>query len=331
MKILIFEYINGGGLANTELPPGLAHEGWLMLKTLLADLIASGEHELSVLLDQRCLDMDLSAGVTRIVVTPEDDVLTVFANAVQDCDAVLPIAPETEEILWTLCRTVEKSGKQLLASSSDAVEQTADKLTTFKILSEHGIPTIPSYRLDKYPHFYSIGDGAVIKARDGAGCENCFVCLTEEDFERLLISVHHPKHYVIQPFISGIALSVSALFKEGTGQLICINHQYINIHDNQRLKLVACDVNYQLETAPFQAIVDQLATVFPGLWGYIGIDLIKRDDQLLIVEINPRLTSSYVGIRDALGINVAAQMLKLIDGEVDLHPSKNQTIAIELD
>jgi predicted ATP-grasp superfamily ATP-dependent carboligase len=329
MKILIFEYVNGGGYADTELPLALAHEGFLMLKAVLNDFIASGDHELVVLLDERCIDLDLPKSITRISVGMHDNVLTVFTHAIQTCDAVLPVAPETEEILWTLCSAVEKAGKHLLSSSASAVAKTADKMKTFNILSHHHIPTVPSHLLDQYPHFYA-EEGTVIKARDGAGCENCFVCNNEDDFERLLVSLHNPHNYVVQPFISGIALSISALFREGNGTVLCVNHQFISTHENQRLRLDGCEVNYQLEKAPFQMIVDQVAHAFPGLWGYVGIDLIKRDEQLLIVEINPRLTSSYVGIRDALGINVATQLLHLLDADVTLMPTKNHIVHIDL-
>jgi tyramine---L-glutamate ligase len=327
MKILIFEYINGGGFADTELPPSLAREGLLMLTAVLNDLIANGEHELSVLLDQRCVHA-APQGVNVITVKPEDDVLTVFTQALRQCDAVLPIAPETKQILWTLCATVEAAGKRLLSSSASAVAKTADKMETFAILSAHHITTVPSHRLDKYPHFHE--QGTVIKARDGAGCENCFVCYNEDDFERLLVSLHHPEHYLIQPFIKGIALSLSVLFKQGMGTVLSVNRQFISIHENQRLKLTGCEVNCHVEKTAFQTIVNQIAQAFPDLWGYVGIDLIKHDEQLLVVEINPRLTSSYTGIGAALGINVMELVLQLLEGDAKPIPTKNQTIRIQL-
>lgn len=329
MRILIFEYINGGGFAKTDMPLSLASEGLLMLKALLRDFMVSGEHELWVLLDQRCTDIDLPQGIHIIPVSEKDDLLNVFSEAIQHCDAVLPIAPETEQTLWALCSAVEMAGKYLLSSSSSAVEKTADKMETFNILSTHNIATVTSHLLDQNPHFYH-QEGTVIKARDGAGCENCFVSNSEVDFERLLVSLYNPQQYVIQPYISGIALSISALFKEGKGQIICINRQSIKIHDDQRLKLVGCDVNYQVEDlAPFQLIVDQVARAIPDLWGYAGIDLIKRDGQLMIVEINPRITSSYVGIHDALGINIAELLIQLLDTDVDIMPTKNQAIQLD--
>lgn len=330
MKILVFEYVNGGGFIGEDLPPSWVHEGWLMLDSVISEL-SSTPHDIVLLLDERC-DTEFSVDVDKIIVTANDDVLTVFSQAVEQCDAVLPIAPETEDILWILCSTVERLGKILLASSSEAVEQTSDKMKTFLALSERGIDTVPSHLLNQYPHFYA-EEGTVIKARDGAGCENCFVCQTEEDFERLLSSVHHPKNYLVQPYISGMALSISALFKEGQAYLLSINRQYIEIHENQRLKLGHCDVNYPVEipNSVFQALINQVAQTFSGLWGYVGIDLIKRDGRLMIVEINPRLTSSYVGIQQALGIQPVIQMLALLDGEPDLNTTHNQTVSINLE
>lgn len=326
MKILIFEYINGGGFADTELPPSLAREGRLMLNAVLNDLLASGKHEITVLLDKRCMN-NVPHGVNVIAVQSQDDVLAVFTDALQHCDAVLPIAPETEQILWTLCTTVEQAGKKLLSSSSSAVAKTADKMETFRILSAQHIPTVPSHRLDKHPHFYE--QGTVIKARDGAGCENCFVCYNEDDFERLLVSLHNPEHYLIQPFISGVALSLSALFNNGTARLLCVNRQFISILENQRLKLTGCEVNCHVEKAPFQAIIGRIAQAFPDLWGYVGIDLIKQDDHVLVVEINPRLTSSYTGIHEALGLNIMELVVQLLAGNAHPMPTKDQTIRVQ--
>jgi predicted ATP-grasp superfamily ATP-dependent carboligase len=327
MRILIFEYINGGGFAKTDLPDSLAKEGYLMLEAALKDFSASGEHELTVLLDARRLDIDLPIETNIITVTAKDDVLNMFTQAIRDCDAVLPIAPETEQILWTLCSAVEMAGKYLLSSPTSAVEKTADKMATFNILSTHNIPTIPSHLLDQHPHFYD-GEGTVIKARDGAGCENCFVCRNVDDFERALISLHHPQQYLIQPYISGIALSLSVIFKQSEARLLCVNQQFIHVHDDQRLKLEGCAVNCDFDKSLFEPLINQVARAFPDLWGYVGIDLIKRNEQLFIVEINPRLTSSYTGISKALGINVGEMLLQLLDNDVQILPTKNHTILL---
>ena len=50
----------------------------------------------------------------------------------------------------------------------------------------------------------------------------------------------------------------------------------------------------------------------PGLRGYIGVDLILDEHApgVSVVEINPRLTTSYVGLRAALGQNLMAALFQ---------------------
>ena len=50
----------------------------------------------------------------------------------------------------------------------------------------------------------------------------------------------------------------------------------------------------------------------PGLRGFVGVDLILDEQApgVSVVEINPRLTTSYVGLRAALGQNVMAALLQ---------------------
>jgi tyramine---L-glutamate ligase len=226
-----------------------------------------------------------------------------------------------------LCSIVEAAGKRLLTSPASAVAKTADKLTTFEILSIHAVATVESHRLDLHPIFYP--QGTVIKARDGAGCEQCFIYDNPVDFNRLLTRLPNPAHYLIQPFVTGIALSISVLFNQGTGRLLCVNRQRIRT-ENQQFKLTACEVNISVDTLPFQQLINQIAQAIPDLWGYVGIDLIQHGEQLIVVEINPRLTSSYTGIRAALGINVVTAVLQLFEGDSYPLPSKNQLIHIQL-
>jgi predicted ATP-grasp superfamily ATP-dependent carboligase len=57
----------------------------------------------------------------------------------------------------------------------------------------------------------------------------------------------------------------------------------------------------------------------PGLCGYAGVDLVlgAADDGSddCAIEINPRLTTSYVGLRALADFNIAGAMLKVALGE----------------
>ena len=92
----------------------------------------------------------------------------------------------------------------------------------------------------------------------------------------------------------------------------------------------ACSVNVNNQMADFyRTLVQRMAKAMPGLWGYVGIDLIESAEQgPLVLEINPRLTTSYVGINRATGINVAEQSLALLEGEPDLTSINQQAIRV---
>ncbi len=338
MKILIFEYISGGGFCHTELPPSLAREGRLMLKALLADFAGLAEHEIVVMLDARCVSELASENLAFIPVNASDNLLAVFEKTLNDCNAAWIIAPETDNILFDFTSRVEKANKLLLSVPSSAIATTADKLATFNILTAHDIATIPTQpvptpRLVDLSVFENLAQliqfPLVIKARNGVGCEDSFVAQNQREFQHLINQLNQAENYIIQPFINGEALSVSAIFNHGQAQLICINRQHIQVK-NQQFKLVACEVNIRVDNkAPYQALLNSVAQAFPDLCSYVGIDLILAD-KLYVVEINPRLTSSYSGINQALGINVAALVLQALNGAALIKPLRNHTVLIEI-
>ncbi len=64
--------------------------------------------------------------------------------------------------------------------------------------------------------------------------------------------------------------------------------------------------------AELEPIAAAVARTLPGLWGHVGIDLIDSPDRgPVVVDINPRLTTSYAGLRGSIGANPAALLLSL--------------------
>jgi tyramine---L-glutamate ligase len=302
-----------------------------MLNALLNDFANLAEHEVTVMLDVRCISEFPFKNIRVISIDSNDNVLTVFENLLQDCDAIWIIAPETENILFNFTKQAEKYNKLLLSSPSSAIAKTADKFQTFELLTANHILTIPTQRLIDLPGFKKL-EGLpefpfVIKPIDGVGCENTYLMTASllKDWQ----SCDNLNNFIIQPFIQGDALSISALFKRGQAHLICINCQHIQIK-NQQFKLSACEVNIAInDKSEFQNLLNQIAQAFPDLFGYVGIDLIVSD-LIYVVEINPRLTSSYSGIRKALGLNIADLVLQSINSEIVINPIHNKTIFIDI-
>src|SRR5262249_43040605 len=63
----------------------------------------------------------------------------------------------------------------------------------------------------------------------------------------------------------------------------------------------------------------------PGLLGYVGVDLVLGDaadgSQDWLIELNPRLTTSYIGLRALARTNLAEIMLKVAVGEEASEPA----------
>jgi predicted ATP-grasp superfamily ATP-dependent carboligase len=70
------------------------------------------------------------------------------------------------------------------------------------------------------------------------------------------------------------------------------------------------------------ALALQAVAGIDGLRGYVGVDLVLGDDgHDYAIEINPRLTTSYLGLRQLCEQNLAERILRLAQGEIVEPPS----------
>ncbi|MGR8941969.1 MAG: ATP-grasp domain-containing protein [Gammaproteobacteria bacterium] len=327
MKILLFEYVTGGGFNRSDLPAALAREGLLMLRALLDGLAELPTVQLTVMLDARLQGALKQACIETVIVEEQDDCLERFQQLAEYHDAVWPVAPEFEGILHELSEVVENLRKTLLAPASGAVRLAADKYQTFLHLVRHQIPTVPT-RLFKECRAFP-GE-CIVKPIDGVGGDGSYLMMDPDDFERVSDSLQDAGRYIIQPHLQGEKTSLSCLFKNGQGWLLSVNLQKFRIVENQ-YRLSEIWVNHQPDPGRYQALVVRIAEAIPGLWGYAGIDLIETPDRLLVLEINPRLTTSFAGLNAALGLNPGALVLELIHGDPVIRRSDDRTVAVSID
>jgi tyramine---L-glutamate ligase len=326
LKILVVEYITGGGFSQSVLPEQLAIEGLMMLQALIGNLEQqAGCIDYSILLDSRLMARMPTMPRNSHLIKPGQDFGQVFQGLLATCDAVWPIAPESEGILFELCEQVAAAGKILLTSPATAVAITGNKWLTYQQLAQHEIKTVATYRLDRFN--FMPGEW-IVKPIDGVGCEHSFLVSTEPEYEAATARLQL-EGYIIQPHIDGEKTSLSALFKQGEGWLLCANQQHFERVAKQ-YHLVGITVNYTADLCRYQTLVDAIAKAFPDLWGYAGIDLIETSGQTFVLEINPRLTTSLVGIQEACGINCAQKVLDLLAGNPTLQPTRNNPVYVSI-
>ncbi len=173
----------------------------------------------------------------------------------------------------------------------------------------------------------------VIKPDDGVGGEGLRI-VTDRDCLEVLKSEHHSHNLIVQPLINAESGSLSLLFDASGHRFLCFNRQHINRVGNC-LRLSGCSVNVVDEYWDiYHNLADRIARVFPTLWGYVGVDVIGCGEQAMVLEINPRLTTSFVGLAPALGINTASMILDMLHnpvGETNIPPDRQTRFDISLE
>ena len=312
MRVFVYEHITGGGLLDQALPSGLAQEGDMMLNALLRDLGDISGTELVTMRDPRLPELALQVAVY----TPRSaaECGRVLEQCIDDANAVWPIAPESGGVLERIHRMVLKHGRQLLSSHPDAVHLAASKHATSRCLAQAGIAAVPTYWPDELPH--DTGGKWVVKPDDGAGC------IETRLFHNLLEArcwlMSKPGNFVLQPLVSGTALSLCVLCCKGKADLLSCNEQRVVVSDGQFHFLGSVLNAVTDRDGAFQDLARGVAAAIPGLWGYVGIDLVQSGSRRIVMEVNPRLTTSYAGLRPALGLNPAALVLNLLDEAIPM-------------
>jgi tyramine---L-glutamate ligase len=305
MRIFVYEHITGGGMLGDAQMSALAPEGEAMLRALLDDLTAIHGVEVAIMRDA-CLGADLPA--TLHPVGSASDFWPVFRRAVRDADAVWPIAPEQGGMLSRITDEILQAERVLLGCRPDAVKIATSKRATTEVLSRAGIVVIPTY-VEERSIPPEVGE-IVVKPDDGAGCQNTLLFHSRSQLQAWL-RTNGRAGLVFQPYVHGDSRSLSLLCCDGRARLLACNRQKVEL-ENGAFRFDGVSVNAVAdEGGRHAALASDIARALPGLWGYCGVDFIETDSGPIVIEVNPRLTTSYAGLHRAIGINPAQLVLEL--------------------
>lgn len=320
MKLFVYEHITSGAYTGETLPENLIHEGLQMWLSAIQDCHQTSACSIMTLHDSRITPPHIFAQHPHYQCHQIDDPTAYqqqWQRCLSECDAALIIAPETDNCLLKLQRQVEQAGKTNLGSTTEAIQITSDKLACAQHLLNADIATVPTYSVTHWQQqpFHS-ETGYIIKPIDGAGCTDTYHIKTQQSLTTHLdtLDSQQQKQVVIQPYLKGVNASLSIVASQQTTDVLSINQQHIDIEQNQ-LSLSACTVSSELPSLPTQKeaqlIAKQVHHAIPGLNGFFGIDLICDEDKFWIIDINPRLTSSYCALNKHFNLN---PMQYLING-----------------
>lgn len=324
MKVIIYEFVSGGGYAEQSIPQGVLSEGFGMLRSIAADFKSAGQ-KVTLLLDERISKLNPSLDVDCTVPILYAKEPESFLHSIAKInDAVYIIAPETDGILQSLVGFVETTGKVSLNCKSEAIGKVADKVALNEILNkfETAPRTIVLGTTDNLAKLKQAIKSAldypiILKPADGVSCGGLSLVNDETQVEKAVEKIRDGsknENFVAQEFVDGEHVSVSLLSNGVKAVAISLNKQNVTLSGAGGVS------SYDGGSVPFEhplkqeafRVAEKLVEAISGLRGYVGVDLILAREKPFVVDVNPRLTTSYVGLRRVAGFNVAEAMVNTI-------------------
>lgn len=251
----------------------------------------------------------------------KEDLMKWLDKNISGYDSCFVIAPEEEFILYKIVDLIEKKGIDIIGSSSSAVMECSDKYRMYESLKGK-VPVIETEKVffDEINNYkYPENTKKVIKPVDGVSCSGVTVVNDADSFKEAVSNLQTEMHYfIIQDFIEGESASVSLLSNGEEALPLSLNYQDIELSEN--------GISYNGGYVPLKhKLEDEAKNIaknavesIKGLKGYVGVDVILGD-KVYLVEINSRLTTPYVALKEILDLNLGEAMIYSVYGKL---PSK---------
>jgi hypothetical protein len=164
-------------------------------------------------------------------------------------------------------------------------------------------------------------DGFPVVWKPNDGCGSTATFLIRDRFElasaKASLAAECGGPMILQQFVPGRAASVALLI--GAAGIFPLVPCFQHLSDDGRFRYLGG----RLPIPPALAeravrLAMRAVEAVPRLRGYVGVDLVLGDaadgSEDYAIEINPRLTTSYVGLRELADFNIAEALLNVAGG-----------------
>tara|TARA_R110002095_G_scaffold152237_4_gene132214 strand:- start:230291 stop:231283 length:993 start_codon:yes stop_codon:yes gene_type:complete len=269
------------------------------------------------------------------VKTPDEE-QALFERACQQADVVWVIAPEFDGLLVSRTEWALQSGAHVVGPDLHTIQLTADKWRLFEFLNERSLPTIPTLLLKDEQTVSEASFPCLIKHRFGAGGLGLQSLAGAEDWRQRRADYEEQRSdFIMQPFLTGRALSTVVLADSHRSEIFPIGEQQISWKSDFEYQGGVMPAKVEPEVIhSIHELISRVCDLLPGLVGYVGFDILLPDTdpmKPLIVEINPRMTTSYVGYRHLTPDNLAERIVKGNTGFPSLKWNLEQEVRFQPD
>jgi len=325
---MVYEYLTANGIGRAPGDPmhDMYCEGLAMRNALAADMARiagvevvyagpAGEDPLRHLAPGFAVDIPDEGGFLHVAHDAPSPGATSTPSRGQcggspsQVDTAIIIAPETNGVLLRLTSKFP----HVIRPSLEAIGLTSDKLAMFCHWREHGVRTPAT--TDRAPTACE-NFPMIWKPRDGCGSTDTFLIRDRFELSQARVTATGPM--ILQQFVPGRAASIAFLCGPKGNFPLVPAFQHLSTDGRFHYRGGELPIPSDLAGRAVKFGTQALACV-PGLKGYIGVDLVLGDaadgSQDYAIEINPRLTTSYVGLRALADVNLADAMLRIARGE----------------
>lgn len=357
-SILIFEYLLASPGVWKDASPSMQREAASMLAAVVDDFARLPDVRPVVLVASDAREMVKSSGpfsAAAEMLALTEDPADWLAHPDRDPGrfaATMVIAPESGGTLVSLLQQLQAGHWQSVPNlnvSWTLAEIFTDKFRTFQWLQRYGVstPVTKAISVAEYDelrhsrscqHLFTDGQSmpmneglGILKPRDGVGCDGVsFIQFAGDEFSATAekstaetTSAERP--WLIQEYVPGVPCSVGLIGGRGRGPATILPPaiQNLRLQHGQPVYCggrIPCDLDLQDAILP---LAEKLASAVGEFSGYLGVDIVVRrafSGELVatVIELNPRLCTSYVGYRRATDSNLAGLILQE-PAETEIH------------
>ncbi len=310
MKLLVFEY------SSITRQDNLISEGFGMLKGILNDLEVIDQIDVTYLLNKDLKIKDFK-NITRINI--ESDICTWLEDNCQDYDDCLFIAPEDDLIQYNITRILEDNDVCIIGSDSTASFICSSKYRTYEVLPE-SIKKIPTrlVRIDDidYREIQELlsKKTLIVKPVDKTSSDMIYKIDSISNLKRVLERYEYEKidEFLLQEYIPGVSVSCSIICSQNKTRIISHNLQEITEYDNQITYTGCVTPQDHPQKKQIEEITYDVVARIKGLRGFIGIDYIISENAIYFVEVNARITTPFIVLRQLAKENLTEVMINSV-------------------
>ena len=221
-----------------------------------------------------------------------------------------------------LCGYLDKTGTRILGTSADSVDMAEDRerfdelLETFHIARPKGLTVMT--KEEAISAAETLGYPVLLRPSYVIGGQNMTIAFTENDISRymdVILAQHIENPVLCDKYLMGSELEVDAI-SDGTDVLIPGIMQHIERAGVHSGDSIAVYPPYHLSDAMLEKIVDISTKLALSLKtkGLINIQYLIYQNQLYVIEVNPRASRTIPYISKVTGVPMVELATKIMAG-----------------